>query len=189
MLEAELVEMKRECVEAKIYADDIVDKANKEVQHALDREASAKRLAEEETKRARFERDSMAQMKLNSEVALENAAEKMRNLELELGRKPSEMPSVSATTKRRRNKVRTYFFLSIVVVPILFIYFVLVLLSYRLSSPLSASDAAFDVSPDTSLESPTCSRSRHFISMFEEALTNVAGIEYVNRCAMTSMLF
>ncbi len=188
-LEAELVEMKRECVEAKIYADDIVDKANKEVQHALDREASAKRLAEEETKRARFERDSMAQMKLNSEVALENAAEKMRNLELELGRKPSEMPSVSATTKRRRNKVRTYFFLSIVVVPILFIYFVLVLLSYRLSSPLSASDAAFDVSPDTSLESPTCSRSRHFISMFEEALTNVAGIEYVNRCAMTSMLF
>ena len=188
-LEAELVEMKRECVEAKIYADDIVDKANKEVQHALDREASAKRLAEEETKRARFERDSMAQMKLNSEVALENAAEKMRNLELELGRKPSEMPSVPATTKRRRNKVRTYFFLSIVVVPILFIYFVLVLLSYRLSSPLSASDAAFDVSPDTSLESPTCSRSRHFISMFEEALTNVAGIEYVNRCAMTSMLF
>ena len=77
-LEVELVETKRECVEAKKYADDVVEKANEEVQHAHDREASAKRLAEDETKRARFERDSMAQTKMRTEVALENAAEKMR---------------------------------------------------------------------------------------------------------------
>ena len=39
-LEVELVETKRECVEAKKYADDVVEKANEEVQHAHDREAA-----------------------------------------------------------------------------------------------------------------------------------------------------
>lgn len=197
-LEVELVETKRECVEAKKYADDVVEKANEEVQHAHDREASAKRLAEDETKRARFERDSMAQTKMRTEVALENAAEKMRKLELELGRKPSEMPLVSTmplvpkttdkrtTTTTKRNKAMRNIFLSIVVVPIFFIYFVLVFVSYRLSSPPNASDAAYDILPDTSSESGTCSRGRHFVSMFEEALTNAAGIEYVNLCALSS---
>jgi len=197
-LEVELVETKRECVEAKKYADDVVEKANEEVQHAHDREASAKRLAEDETKRARFERDSMAQTKMRTEVALENAAEKMRKLELELGRKPSEMPLVSTiplvpkttdkrtTTTTKRNKVVRNIFLSIVVVPIFFIYFVLVFVSYRLSSLPNASDAAYDILPDTSSESGTCSRGRHFVSMFEEALTNAAGIEYVNLCALSS---
>ena len=197
-LEVELVETKRECVEAKKYADDVVEKANEEVQHAHDREASAKRLAEDETKRARFERDSMAQTKMRTEVALENAAEKMRKLELELGRKPSEMPLVSTiplvpkttdkrrTTTTKRNKAMRNIFLSIVVVPIFSIYFVLVFVSYRLSSPPNASDAAYDILPDTSSESGTCSRGRHFVSMFEEALTNAAGIEYVNLCALSS---
>ena len=197
-LEVELVETKRECVEAKKYADDVVEKANEEVQHAHDREASAKRLAEDETKRARFERDSMAQTKMRTEVALENAAEKMRKLELELGRKPSEMPLVSTiplvpkttdkgtTTTTKRNKAMRNIFLSIVVVPIFFIYFVLVFVSYRLSSPPNASDAAYDILPGTSSESGTCSRGRHFVSMFEEALTNAAGIEYVNLCALSS---
>ena len=58
----------------------------------------------------------MAQTKMRTEVALENAAEKMRKLELELGRKPSEMPLVSTiplvpkttdkgtTTTTKRNK-------------------------------------------------------------------------------------
>ena len=197
-LEVELVETKRECVEAKKYADDVVEKANEEVQHAHDREASAKRLAEDETKRARFERDSMAQTKMRTEVALENAAEKMRKLELELGRKPSEMPLVSTiplvpkttdkrtTTTTKRNKAMRNIFLSIVVVPIFSIYFVLVFVSYRLSSLPNASDAAYDILPDTSSESGTCSRGRHFVSMFEEALTNAAGIEYVNLCALSS---
>ena len=210
-LEAELIESKQECVEAKQYADDVVEKANEEVQHAHDREVSAKRLAEEETKRARFERDSMAQMKLRAEVALENAAEKMRKLELELGRKPSEMPLVSTipltsntstnkaaaaaattTTTTNRNKGMrntSHMFLAIVVVPILFVYLVLVFVSYRLSSPPNASDAAYDILPHASSESGgMCSPGRHFVSMFEEALTNVAGIEYVNRCAMSGAI-
>lgn len=80
-------------------------------------------------------------------------------------------------------------FLAIVVVPILFVYLVLVFVSYRLSSPPNASDAAYDILPHASLESGgTCSPGRHFVSMFEEALTNVAGIEYVNRCAMSGAI-
>jgi hypothetical protein len=207
-LEAELIASKQECVEAKQYADEVVEKANEEVQHAHDREVSAKRLAEEETKRARFERDSMAQTKLRAEVALENAAEKMRKLELELGRKPIEMPLVSTiplasntstnkaaavttTTTNRKKGMRntSHMFLAIVVVPILFVYLVLVFVSYRLSSPPNASDAAYDILPHASSESGgTCSPGRHFVSMFEEALTNVAGIEYVNRCAMSGAI-
>ena len=47
-LEVELVETKRECVEAKKYADDVVEKANEEVQHAHDRERET--LARDETR-------------------------------------------------------------------------------------------------------------------------------------------
>ena len=211
-LEAELIELKRENLEMKKYVEQMVAKANEEVKHAVDREARVKQVAEDETKRARFERDAMSQTKLRTEVALENAAEKVRKLEIELGRKPistvqsfkgnnKEMTpqpeKPTSSSKRVRHLIALLF-----IAPIVILYLVLVFVSYKLATPNLFDE--FDVFPSKEInnftnyggydddddrvslleEEISCSRVRHLFSMFEEALFGAAGFAYVGeRCS------